>query len=111
MGTSTPDIVLNFRRELSFRTVADTRKGEVHIERISFIADRRCWACYWSISFIRPRSDQPIYGEDPLQALILTLSFITSLLRSPGTPDLQIWWLTEGDNGGFPVQLADTLAT
>jgi hypothetical protein len=110
VSASTADIVLNFRRELTFRTGSNTRKGEVHIDRLSFLEERHCWGCYWSVSFVRPRSDQPIFGEDALQALTLTLALISSLLRDPGTPGLQIWWLSEGDNGGFPVQLADILA-
>jgi hypothetical protein len=108
VNTATDDIVLDLRRELTFRTAGKTQKGEVHIEKIAFFPDRKCWGCFWSISFIRPSLRQPIYGEDPLQALTLSLSTISALLRDSGLRDVEVWWTSEGDNGGFHIQPADT---
>ena len=104
MGSpTTDDIVLNLRRELTFRTGDDTQKGELYIERISYFPERQCWGCFWSISFIRPSLRQPIYGEDALQALTLSLKTISELLRDSGLRGTQIWWTAEGDNCGFSV--------
>jgi hypothetical protein len=101
VSASTAEIVLDIRRELTFRSGDSTRKGELHIEKIAYFPDRQCWGCFWSISFIRPSSRQPIYGEDPLQALTLSLSTISALLRESSVRDMDVWWLAEGDKGGF----------
>jgi hypothetical protein len=108
MSATTDDIILNLRRELAFRSRDGVQRGELHIERISYFPERRCWGCFWSISFIRPSLRQPIYGEDALQALTLSLRTIAELVRDSGLPDVQIWWTSEGDNGGFSALPAAT---
>ena len=97
------DIVLNFRRELTFSRGGKISKGELSIPRIVFLPDKRQWGCHWSISFIKPEPTQYTRGDDPLQALTRALQAVSLLLRDSGIPDLKVWWQAEGDNGGLPV--------
>jgi hypothetical protein len=43
------NIVLDFRRELTFTTPTKTTKGELVIERIAFLPELGAWGCYWRI--------------------------------------------------------------
>jgi len=97
------DIVLNFRRELTFSGGGKISKGELNIPRIVFLPERQQWGCHWSITFIKPEPTQYIYGDDPLQALTRTLQAASALLQDSGIPDLKVWWQTEGDDGGLPI--------
>ena len=92
------DIVLDFRRELTFSVGSDTCQGELKIPKIVYLPERKKWGCHWSITFIK---EEPmcIYGDDPLQALTRTLEAVSKLLQNSGIPDLKVWWKNEGDNG------------
>ena len=98
------EIVLDWRRQLTFSTPGKTSSGELVIERIAFLPQRGKWGCYWRIDHVRPDANQPIYGEDPLHALTNSLGVIAALLHESGVPDLQISWQYPGDNSGFPVE-------
>ena len=104
MRTPREDIVLDFKRELTFTTPGNTSKGELVIERIAYFPERGTWGCYWRIDFVRPNAIQPIYGGDPLHALTQSLGVIAALLHDSGVPDLQISWKSPDDNGGFPAE-------
>ena len=95
------EVLLNFRRELTFSKDGSISKGEINIPKIVFIPEKKQWGCYWSISFIKPDSRQCIFGDDPLQALSRTLEIASSLLQDSGIADLKVWWQFEGDNGGL----------
>jgi hypothetical protein len=97
------DIVLNFRRELTFSAVGKISKGELSIPKVIFLAERRQWGCHWSIDHIKPNPAQFVRGDDPLEALTRALKAASALLQDSGIPDLKAWWKTEGDNGGLPV--------
>jgi hypothetical protein len=104
MKTPPEEIVLDWRRQLTFSTPGKTSSGELVIERIAFLPDRQSWGCYWRIDYVRPDAIQPIYGDDPLHALTNSLGVIAALLRESGVPDLQISWQSPDDNCGFPVE-------
>jgi len=97
------DIMLNFRRELTYSRGGRVSKGELSIPKIVFLPESKQWGCHWSISFIKPESSQHIRGDDPLEALTRTLQVVSALLLASGIPDLKVWWKTEGDNGGLPA--------
>ena len=46
------DIVLDFRRELTFSVGSDTCQGELKIPKIVYLPERKKWGCHWSITFI-----------------------------------------------------------
>ena len=67
---------------------------------IRWLPERETWACHWSIHQIHPE-EAKLYGEDPLQALDLTLHFLANLIRGSIEDGIDMWWLNEGDQCGF----------
>jgi hypothetical protein len=95
------DIQLNFHRKLTFSIDGIVSIGEISIPKIVFLPERQKWGCHWSISFIKLDPSQYIIGDDPMEALTMTLECVSSLLRDSGIPNLKVWWQFEGDNGGI----------
>jgi hypothetical protein len=95
------------RRTLTFRIRDRLEKGDVYVGNIAFRADKGKWVCHWSIAFIHPEVFY-IFGNDPLDALISTLDFLTSLIRGSERDGLVVWWRSEGDHGGFAFGMVES---
>jgi hypothetical protein len=61
------------------------------------------YACYWKFP-LYSRKRRKICGEDPMQALLLCLSFLRELIQiEMEYRNVDIWWVKEGDGGGFEL--------
>lgn len=95
---------LKLERELYFILRGQPATGHVRLGDIFWMEERGEWACEWSISFINPERTR-MYGTDPLDALLRTVDFMTSLIRGSEADGLIVWWKERGDHGGlcFPL--------
>jgi hypothetical protein len=96
--------LFSVRRTLTFKIQDRISLGELFIGDIHFFEPKMKWACHWAISFINPEISR-MYGRDPLDALLTTCDFVSSLIRGSERDGLHLWWQTEGDYGGmfFPL--------
>jgi hypothetical protein len=74
--------------------------GPLTIGPIRWLPERQSWACFWSIHGIHPE-EAKLYGEDPIQALDITLAFLSNLIHGSIEDGYQMWWLDEGDACGL----------
>jgi hypothetical protein len=101
MESSADKIILGFERSLNFTRGTETTTGKLLISRIEFVPERDCWACYWSLDFIKPDPEHVrLYGSDPLDCLTVVLWMVADLVRK--SDNLQVWWKELGDYGGLP---------
>ncbi len=93
-------------RELHFRISGQPSTGKLSIGDITWLDERKIWACHWSITHIHPEVGR-IYGADPIEALTRTLDFLSSLIRDSEDDGLTVWWQVEGDHAGLIFSLCE----
>jgi hypothetical protein len=67
-------------RRLKFEINGQIEEGTLAVGKITWISERKKWACEWSISFIHPEIGK-LFGNDPMEALTLSLDFLSDLIR------------------------------
>jgi hypothetical protein len=100
---------VNMERAFSFRTGDEVKPGKITVGEIRWLPERKEWACDWSIEPINPEVGR-IYGKDPLDALIKTLDFLSTLIRGSEIDGLECWWAQPGDHAGFVFRLSESRA-
>jgi hypothetical protein len=89
-----------FERELHFDKGSETKTGIVRISGIRQIDNTS--ACEFHIPYLLKQKQRSIYGEDSLQAIMLCLRFVRSVIDTAEQVDgMSIWWTEPGDHGGF----------
>lgn len=99
-------IEFRLERELNFRIQGMLSIGKVFVGDLVWQADKKRWACHWSLAHVHPEIGR-LYGVDPLAALLGTLDFLSILIRGSEDDGLAIWWKTEGDHAGFTFPLSE----
>ena len=99
----------NFRleRELHFSVRGEHTMGGLFVGDLKWVPSKGKWACHWSIAYIHPELGQ-IYGEDPLDTVVKTLDFLSSLIRGSEADGLEVWWRKSGDHGGISFTLCES---
>jgi len=96
--------VLKLHRTLTWRTTtrADSATGEglVSLWVEDCGTNYTCHFEFENIPFIHPAKGH-INGDDAIQALMLCLHFLASLIEDAANHGHVIWWTEEGDFGGF----------
>jgi hypothetical protein len=97
-------IPLSFVRELQFEINGERRTGKLTIRELSFSPAKQKWECHWSLDHLYPDAVS-FTGDDALDALIRTLDFAASLIRSSNADGYKVFWQYDGDNAGllFPL--------
>ena len=103
---ATDRIALSLRRELQFVIRGERMTGELFVGDLQFDAERQRWYCYWSLSFVHPEIGG-MSGDDPMDALIRTFDFLSSLIRGSEEDGLVVWWRYEGDHAGLTFPQCD----
>ena len=96
---------ITFERSLRFQRADGSEvNGKLVIGDLEWNEKRSKWACRWSIEPIHPECGE-IYGEDPLDAFIRALDFLSILIRGSEDDGLKIWWKLPDDHVGitFPM--------
>jgi hypothetical protein len=98
----------NFRieRDLHFDLQGHVRLGKLVVGGLEWIQERGQWACHWSVAYVHPEPGR-IYGKDPLDAVVKTLDFLSSLVRGSEIDGLKVWWLDQGDHAGLTFPLSE----
>lgn len=87
-------------RELHFRIRGQHSTGKLFVGDITWLEEKKKWACHWSIAHVHPEVAR-LYGADPLDALTKTLDFLSSLIRGSEDDGLTVWGQDEGDHAGL----------
>ena len=99
------EVRLEFVRHLNFRIGGKLREGKLVIHRIKRMeGDSECWACHWFLTDFSPE-DAKTYGDDPLDALLNCVRFISSLIDTEKKRGNAIWWKQEDDRAGLECLL------
>ncbi len=94
-----------FEREIQIAFGGVSSAGFVRVGPVTFITERKAWACNWSISRIHD-STARIYGDDPIQAFSRCLQFLGTLIRGHEEDGWGVHWQVPGDHAGFDVFLS-----
>jgi len=93
-------------RELHFCIGDQHSTGKLFVGDITWLKDRKKWACHWSLAHVHPEIGR-VYGDDPLDSLTKALDFLSSLIRGSEDDGLTIWWQARGDRAGLSFPLCE----
>jgi hypothetical protein len=102
-GETKIDFIIQRKLHLSSRRSGQKTKTSIvsigGIERMPGGHD----ACYFKVP-LHSRKRKKIYGEDPMQALLLCLRHVRELIQTEMEHrNVDIWWVKKGDGGGFEL--------
>ena len=100
------DRPFRLERSLKYEIGGKIEQGTLSVGNILWLPERKKWVCEWSISFIHPEIGR-LYGDDPLEALTVSLDFLSDLIRGSQRDGLPIWWKTKGDGCGLVFRLSE----
>ncbi|SRR6266550_3978332 len=100
-------IDVRFERELQFMIRGERKTGTLFVGDLRYDSERRRWGCHWSLSFVHPEIGR-LFGDDPLDAFVTTLDFVSSLIRGSEQDGLVVWWRYEGDHAGLTFEQCET---
>ncbi|WP_419555766.1 DUF6968 family protein [Planctellipticum variicoloris] len=85
-------------RRLTLRQAGVERPVTVSIGWPDIDPDRRCWGCTLTAPFLF-KSPIIIYGDDGVQALLLSLNFICREIKTLQEHGITVYWTSPGDEG------------
>jgi hypothetical protein len=89
-----------FDRNLHFVLNGVAVVGKVRIGGFEYDPSEGLWRCYYSVEHVAPEIGK-FRGHDPLDAFIRCYRFIDQFLRGCEDDGLVVWWMVQGDHGGF----------
>ena len=106
MKSGTEFFSLRLERVLHFQLSDQETTGTLFVGDIRWQEEKKKWVCHWSLSNVHPEIGQ-IYGDDPLDALIKTLDFLSVLIRGSENDGLIVWWQNRNDHAGILFPLSE----
>jgi hypothetical protein len=97
---------MKFERTLKFKFGGTESSGTLCVGPIEWSAEKQKWGCQWSISEVHPELGVT-YGSDPLDSLIKSLDFLSTLIRGSEDDGLVVYWLEPGDHCGLVFPLSE----
>jgi hypothetical protein len=103
--TTMNEIRLGIARDLKLRIGGQLRQGRLAIHSIKKLdGEDECWACHWFLTDLSPQ-DARTFGDDPLDALLNCVRFISSVIDNEMKHGNAIWWKQEDDKAGLECLL------
>jgi hypothetical protein len=97
-------MTMKFTRKLNVRIRGRDVHGEITISppklKPGTKAYAPAWVCLCTVTPI-DKSPSEICGEDPLDAVLNCIRFIARLIEKHKPLGYRVWWLHNGDDGGF----------
>lgn len=97
---------MKFERTLKFKSGAAESLGTLCVGPIEWSAEKQKWGCQWSISEVHPEPGVT-YGSDPLDSVIRSLDFLSTLIRGSEDDGLVVYWQEPGDHCGLVFPLSE----